>query len=132
MDQVPSLRVSLRVPDSGNTALTKALERKAGPQSQAPFKSCAQRETHDDIARPMRQHQYARQREAERQSSDRSTGNRGQRSGRRGDRAHMQGMAGGKRIIALARKGNAVEMSLNRPAVGTGLVEYTLQAVRQQ
>ena len=44
----------------------------------------------------------------------------------------MQRMAGGKGILTLAGKRDAVNVAQHRPAVRTGLVEQKLHPVRQQ
>ena len=80
----------------------------------------------------MREDGDAGQRQADGERSDRPTRSRGQSAGRGRQRAHVQRMAGRKRILALAGKRNPVEMTDDRRAVRTGLVEEPLHAVGQQ
>ena len=44
----------------------------------------------------------------------------------------MQRVAGRKGILALTREGDAIEMTPDRSAIGTGLIEQDFHSMRQQ
>jgi hypothetical protein len=103
--------------------LLGGFKRIAGPQAKKPLEDASERESRDDVARPMRQNRDPRQRETDRERSDRPAGPDRQSASRGRQRTHVQRVAGRKSVFALAGKGNAVDVPDHRSAVRSGLVE---------
>jgi len=74
------------------------------PQSQQPLKNRSERESGDHVARPVRQNHYARKGKTDGNRLDRPAGYRGQCTGGRSERAHMQRVARRKGVVTLAGK----------------------------
>jgi hypothetical protein len=73
--------------------LLRSAEWIAGPQSEEPLEDGSERESGDDVARPVGQDHDTRQREPNRERSDRLSGAGGQSARSRGGRPHVQRMA---------------------------------------
>ena len=84
---------SLRLSSIGTSVLLRRIEGVTGPQAKEPLENGSESESRDNVARPVRQNYYSRQREPNRERSDRPTGSSAQRAGGRGQRSHVQRMA---------------------------------------
>src|ERR1700760_1242926 len=110
----------------GMIALLWRIERIARPQPDGPLENGSERESGDNVARPVGQNHDARQRKPDREGADRSARRGRKRAGRRGERAHMQRVAGRKGVLALTGEGDTVNVAYHRPAIWTSLVEQAL------
>jgi hypothetical protein len=86
-------------------------------------------EARHDIARPVRQHHDARERQSNRKRSDCQTGAGRQCACRRCQGSHVQRMARGKGILTFAGKRDAVDVPDDRTATRPALVEHKLQTM---
>jgi len=107
-------------------------ERISCPKPQDTFERSSESKARDHVARPMRQHHDPRQRKRNRDGSDHPARLRGQGPGGGSQRSHMQRVAGGKSILGLAGKRNAVNVAEHGRAIRTNLIKDRLESVRQE